>query len=62
MKRYAFISDIHGNSFALSAVLNDIERRGIGTTYNLGDSLFGPLDPSKVRVSIHAPRAGGDRV
>lgn len=45
MKRYAFISDIHGNSFALSAVLCDIEQRGIDTIYNLGDSLFGPLDP-----------------
>lgn len=45
MKRYAFISDIHGNSFALSAVLRDIERRDISAIYNLGDSLFGPLDP-----------------
>ncbi len=45
MKRYAFISDIHGNSFALSAVMSDIERRGISAVYNLGDSLFGPLDP-----------------
>jgi predicted phosphodiesterase len=45
MKKYAFISDIHGNSFALSAVLNDIDQRGISAVYNLGDSLFGPLDP-----------------
>ena len=43
--RYAFISDIHGNSPALTAVLRDIDRRGIGAIYNLGDSLFGPLDP-----------------
>lgn len=45
MKRYVFISDIHGNSFALSAVLRDIEQRGISVMYNLGDSLFGPIDP-----------------
>ena len=43
--RHAFISDIHGNSPALRAVLRDIERRGVGSVYNLGDSLFGPLDP-----------------
>ncbi len=45
MKQYAFISDIHGNSFALSAVLDDIRRRDLTAIYNLGDSLFGPLDP-----------------
>ena len=43
--KYAFISDIHGNSFALEAVLSDIKERGIQAVYNLGDSLFGPLDP-----------------
>ncbi|MDL2259631.1 metallophosphatase family protein [Deltaproteobacteria bacterium OttesenSCG-928-K17] len=42
--RYAFISDIHANSLALSAVLDDIARRDIKSVYNLGDSLFGPLD------------------
>ena len=43
--KYAFISDIHGNSFALKAVLSDINKRSIQAVYNLGDSLFGPLDP-----------------
>lgn len=43
--RYAFMADIHGNSPALTAVLHDIDRRGINEIYNLGDSLFGPLDP-----------------
>jgi predicted phosphodiesterase len=42
----AAISDIHGNSAALDAVLADIARRGIGAVVNLGDSLSGPLDPA----------------
>lgn len=41
----AIISDIHGNSFALEAVLRDIAARDIQTIVNLGDSLFGPVDP-----------------
>ena len=41
----AVISDVHGNSLALKAVLDDIESRGIGRVLNLGDSLYGPLDP-----------------
>lgn len=41
----AILSDIHANRFALEAVLEDIERHEIDTILNLGDSLFGPLDP-----------------
>ncbi len=41
----AIISDIHGNSIALEEVLNDIKSREISTIVNLGDSLYGPLDP-----------------
>ncbi len=44
--RLAAISDIHGNSDALDAVLADIRRRGIETVVNLGDSFSGPLDPA----------------
>jgi predicted phosphodiesterase len=36
---------VHGNRWALEAVLEDIERRGIREVVNLGDLLFGPLDP-----------------
>lgn len=46
MFKIAVISDIHGNSWALREVLLDIETRGIETIYNLGDSLYGPLDPA----------------
>lgn len=45
MDRFAVISDIHGNTWALEAVLEDIYRRGAGTVFNLGDSFYGPLDP-----------------
>jgi len=41
----AVISDIHGNSWALEAVINDIHKRGINKIINLGDSIYGPLDP-----------------
>src|SRR5271165_2506147 len=43
--RFAAISDIHGNSAALRAVLDDIAALGIYRVVNLGDHLSGPLDP-----------------
>jgi len=42
----AVISDIHGNSWALKAVLKDIKNRNIDTIVNLGDCVYGPLDPA----------------
>ncbi len=47
MKKYkiAIISDIHGNSWALKEILKDIKANGITIIINLGDSLYGPLDP-----------------
>ncbi len=45
MKTYAIISDIHGNSLALKAVLHDIQVRKIDTIINLGDHVFGALEP-----------------
>ncbi|HDX9627341.1 TPA: metallophosphoesterase family protein [Bacillus cereus] len=44
-RKIAIISDIHGNSHALQAVLKDIARRKVEMVINLGDSLYGPLDP-----------------
>lgn len=44
--RVAVLSDIHGNRWALEAVLEDIKRRGISDLVNLGDVFYGPLDPS----------------
>ena len=45
-KTFAVISDVHGNRWALEAVLQDIDRRGIRRFVNLGDCVYGPLDPS----------------
>ncbi|MGN4425107.1 metallophosphoesterase family protein [Bacillus cereus group sp. MYBK30-1] len=43
--KIAIISDVHGNSHALKAVLKDIARRKVEMIINLGDSVYGPLDP-----------------
>jgi predicted phosphodiesterase len=48
MRSYAIISDIHGNSLALRAVLQDIRLRGIENIINLGDHFFGALEPELV--------------
>ena len=45
MERYAVISDVHGNVWALEAVLADVSRRGVQHIINLGDTLYGPLEP-----------------
>ena len=42
----AVIADIHGNTWALDVVLADIKRRGIGQVVNLGDCVYGSLDPA----------------
>jgi predicted phosphodiesterase len=43
---FAVIADVHGNRWALEAVLQDIDRRGIHQIVNLGDHLTGLLDPA----------------
>jgi predicted phosphodiesterase len=43
--RFAVLSDIHGNLFALEAVLADIRSQMVTEIVNLGDHLQGPLDP-----------------
>src|SRR6202008_960665 len=54
MKTYAIISDIHGNSLALKAVLADIQSRGIYQIINLGDHFFGALEPERVADILRA--------
>ncbi len=44
---FAVVADIHGNAWALEAVLGDLERRGIRDVLNLGDCCYGPLDPGR---------------
>lgn len=48
MRSWAVIADCHGNSLALRAVLDDIDRRGISDVVNLGDSADANLDPAGV--------------
>jgi predicted phosphodiesterase len=45
MNRYGILADIHGNIWALEAVLADAERRNVRSFINLGDTLYGPLEP-----------------
>jgi len=41
------LADIHGNAWALEAVLSDAKRRGITEFVDLGDVLYGPLAPRR---------------
>ncbi|MCR2807622.1 metallophosphoesterase family protein [Paenibacillus soyae] len=50
----AVISDIHSNSYALEAVLRDIDARGVGRIVNLGDTLFGPIEPIRTAELLMA--------
>ena len=52
--KIAAVSDIHGNLFALDAVLADIERRGVDLIVNLGDILSGPLLPAETADRLMA--------
>ncbi len=59
----AVLSDIHGNRWALEAVLEDIRRRGIRETVNLGDCLYGPLDPAgtaRILLELDMPTVRGN--
>jgi putative phosphoesterase len=44
-QRIAILADIHANVWALDAVLSDIRRVGADVLVNLGDVLYGPLEP-----------------
>lgn len=61
---FAVLADVHGNSWALDAVLSDLRRRGIQQIFNLGDSLYGPLDPAGVAerlVELNFPGVRGNQ-
>lgn len=63
----AVIADVHGNAWALEAVLADIARRGVTSIINLGDNANGPLEPARsvellrACTAIHV-RGNGDRM
>ncbi|MEW6420210.1 MAG: metallophosphoesterase family protein [Deinococcota bacterium] len=45
--RVAVISDVHGNAFALGAVLREIRAATPDLIVNLGDQVEGPADPAR---------------
>ena len=45
--KIAVFGDVHGNRFALEAVVADIERHAPDAWVNLGDQLFGGADPAE---------------
>jgi len=62
-RRFAVIADIHGNSDALKAVLEDISRQGIESIVNLGDHLSGPMaarETADLLLSIDVPSVRGN--
>lgn len=63
----AVLADIHGNRWALEAVLEDARSRGIRELLNLGDCLYGPLDPAGTAdrltaLDIPTVRGNEDRI
>jgi len=63
----AVISDVHGNRWALEAVLADIRRRGLRSMVNLGDCFYGPLDPRRTAeiletIKVPTVRGNEDRI
>lgn len=45
--RLAVLADVHGNAFALEAVLADIKAASPDALYNLGDTVWGAADPGR---------------
>jgi predicted phosphodiesterase len=59
----AAISDIHGNVWALEAVLRDMTERNVEMAVNLGDCIYGPLLPSEtldILTSYEIPTVSGN--
>ncbi|MDF2234918.1 metallophosphoesterase family protein [Albimonas sp. CAU 1670] len=57
LDRFAVIADVHGNADALAAVLADVDGLGIGSIFNLGDHVSGPLAPAEA-LALTMGRAG----
>lgn len=52
VEKIAVLSDIHGNVWALEAVLEDARRRGAQAFINLGDAFYGPLAPARTAARL----------
>jgi len=58
------IADVHGNRWALEAVLEDIEHRDVEQVLDLGDTVFGPLAPAETAellMRLDAPTVRGNQ-
>ena len=67
LDRIAVISDVHGNIWALQAVLDDVRRRGVEHIINLGDTVYGPLEPqatadSLIPLDVYSIQGNEDRI
>jgi putative phosphoesterase len=67
MNRLALIADVHGNIWALEAVLSDIRRRRIDHIFDLGDVAQGSLHPAETIArlrdeNIESVRGNTDRM
>ena len=61
--RIAIIADVHGNTFALEKVLESIKSKKVDHIVNLGDCLFGPLDPAgtaDILIDLDIPTVCGN--
>lgn len=57
--RVAVISDVHGNAFALEAVLREVRAAAPDLTVNLGDQVEGSADPARaLSMQAQLARAG----
>jgi len=59
----AVVSDVHGNRWALEALVDDVRARGIEAIVNLGDCLYGPLDPvgtAEILIDLDIPTVRGN--
>jgi predicted phosphodiesterase len=66
MDRFAVLSDINANIWALEAVLADFSMRGLDQIINLGNTLYGPLEPQAtaeclMKVSLVSIQGNQDR-
>ncbi len=61
--RIAVLSDVHGNAFALEAVLADLQRAAPDLTVNLGDQVEGCADPARayaLQAALNATEVRGN--
>ncbi len=52
--RIGVLSDVHGNSIALDAVLEDMARQSVDAIVCLGDHVSGPVDPAGAAARLIA--------